>query len=452
HRTTVLWLPGLLVWLWPDRHKLDRRLVGGVLAGLLLPLTLYLYIPLRAPATPYLWVPLGPGETLALYENSLSGFLGFVMGKAFTGELLSPPAAWAQLPAAFDLIWRNAGGPGVLLAGIGIIWLIWRRRWRLLALTGLIFIAQVGFNLFYGIGDVYVLYVPVYLIMALWSAIGLAALASIVPRRSHRLVNAIPLIGLSLPVFLVITFLPLVDRSSDHKARRFWDNVLSQSLPQRAVLVSNDRDEIAPLIYIQQVEGQRTDLTGLFPLIVQQPGWLNVGQVTQRALDTGRPVFLDKPMPGLDVRFDMQPMGAIVRVTGSVQRLPGKPLGAVGDALTLLAVDVDPADLQPGRPVTVTLYWQPKRPLSKNYTSFVHLLDGHGEKIGQHDAPPGGVYYPTSLWQPGEVLRDRHPIALPDSLPTGPYSLRIGFYFGPDVTPLGKPLKLPWNIITHSSH
>jgi hypothetical protein len=78
----------------------------------------------------------------------------------------------------------------------------------------------------------------------------------------------------------------------------------------------------------------------------------------------------------------------------------------------------------------------------------VHLLDGAGEKIGQHDAPPGGVYYPTSLWQPGEILRDRHTINLPSSLPAGPYALRIGLYTGPDLALLGEPLVLLWSELT----
>ncbi|HEY66622.1 MAG TPA: hypothetical protein G4O02_18900, partial [Caldilineae bacterium] len=379
--------------------------------------------------------------------------LAFVMGRAFAGELLTPAQAWGQLPAALDLLWRNLSGPGLLLATIGAIWLIRQKRWQLLAPTGLILLAQMGFNLFYGIGDIYVLYVPVYLIAAVWAGIGLAALAAIATRWTRKAAPVIPALGLLLPILAIVTFFPLVDRSSDRRAREFWEAILREPLPERAILVSNDRDEIAPLIYLQHVERRRPDLTGVFPLLVQRPGWLNVGQVTESVLRTGRPVFLIKPMPGLDVRFDLQPMGAVVRVERVVTRPSGEPLGVIGDAMRLLAMEVRPPQPQPGSLLRITLYWEPLRVLDADYTSFVHLLDGAGEKIAQHDAPPGGVYYPTSLWQPGEVLRDRHEITLPEALPSGPYSLRIGFYRGPDVIPLGDPLLIPWSAVTpdHSS-
>ncbi len=463
HRTALLWLPGLLGWAWLRRSECPlpgRRQAGALLAGLLVPQLLYLYIPLRAPATLYLTVPLGPGQTLALYDRSLTGFLAFVMGRAFAGELLSPAQAWAQLPAAVDLIRSNLSLPGVILAALGLGWLAWRRCWSALALTGLTALAQLGFNLFYGIGDVYVLYIPVYLIAALWMGVGLTALATIISHlpsrngRSPSWAEAVPALGLWLPVFLITSSFPAMDRSLDDRARRFWDGILSQPLPEASVLVSNDRDEMVPLIYLQYVEGRRRDVTGLFPLMVTRQGWLNVGQVTQSALETGRPVFLIKPMPGLEVRFDLRPRGAVVEVVGGVTAPPGDALGTLGDALALQAVEVGSGfqasgdSLLPGQPLELTLYWRPLRALGADYTSFVHVLDGRGEKIAQHDAPPGGVYYPTSLWQPGEILRDRHVIHLPEALPAGPYALRIGLYTSPDLSPLGEPLRLPWDILT----
>ncbi len=448
HRTTLLWLPGILAWGWRGRASFRSLPYRWMLAGLVLPQLLYLYIPLRAPATPYLSVPLGPGETLALYDASPAGFLAFVLGQAFAGALRSPAQAWEQLPAAFTLLRENLGLAGLALALLGLVWLCKERRWRLIGLTGLLFLAQLVFNLFYGIGDVYVLYIPLYLVAALWAGVGLAALATLGARAHRRLAPVIPALGLIVPAMLVVHFAPLVDRSGDQRARALWETILQEPLPSASILVSNDRDEMVPLIYLQQVEGQRPDLTGLFPLMVRRPGWLNVGQVTQSALATGRPVFLIKPMPGLEVRFDLRSMGAVVRVAGAVEAPSTEPLGIFGDTLALLAVEVDPAEPQPGESLEVTLYWQPVRPIGADYTSFVHVLDGAGEKIAQHDAPPGGVYYPTSLWQPGEVLRDRHRVSLPGSLPAGPYALRIGLYRGPELTHLGEPLTVPWDLLT----
>lgn len=459
HRTAILWLPGLAAWAWLSsaprgwRWLPTKRLLA-LSAGLILPQLLYLYIPLRAAATPYLQVPLGAGESLALYDHSARGFVQFVLGRAFAGELLSPLQALAQAPAAFALIVRNLSGLGLALAAIGLAQLAHARARGSLALTTLIALSQLAFNLFYGIGDVYVLYAPIYLIAALWMGVGLAALSSGAARwlpRTPRLgALAPPALGMLLPIWMVLANLPAIDRSHDRRAIQFWEQILAEPLPERAILVSNDRDEMTPLFYLQHVDGRRPDLTGLFPLIVDRAGWQNVGQVTASALATGRPVFLVKPMPGLDARFDVQPRGAVVEVTGEVTTTPGAPWGDVGGAIVLEDVEIQPptVTLSAGQMVTVTLYWRPLQPLSANYTSFVHLLDGRDEKIAQHDAPPGGVYYPTSLWQPGELLRDRHPLVLPEVVPSGPYSLRIGLYAGPDLTPLGAPLLLAWEQVS----
>ena len=38
------------------------------------------------------------------------------------------------------------------------------------------------------------------------------------------------------------------------------------------MLISNDRDEMMPLWYMQQVEGRRPDLAGVFPLLLAGDG------------------------------------------------------------------------------------------------------------------------------------------------------------------------------------
>ena len=74
------------------------------------------------------------------------------------------------------------------------------------------------------------------------------------------------------------------------------------------------------------------------------------------------------------------------------------------------------------------MYWQPLRTLPANYTSFVQLLSPDGSKAAQSDHLVGGVFYPTSLWQPGETLLDRHTLDVPAGAPPGPYQLFVGMY------------------------
>ena len=76
----------------------------------------------------------------------------------------------------------------------------------------------------------------------------------------------------------------------------------------------------------------------------------------------------------------------------------------------------------------VTLYWLALRENGQDYKAFVHLLSADGGVIAQHDGDPVGGFTPTTRWRPGEIIADRHVIALPPDLPPGEYGLRAGMY------------------------
>lgn len=60
----------------------------------------------------------------------------------------------------------------------------------------------------------------------------------------------------------------------------------------------------------------------------------------------------------------------------------------------------------------VTLCWQSLAPLADDYHVFVHLYDASGTLLAAGDGPPMGGAFPTSLWQPGDVILDVHPLPL----------------------------------------
>jgi hypothetical protein len=76
----------------------------------------------------------------------------------------------------------------------------------------------------------------------------------------------------------------------------------------------------------------------------------------------------------------------------------------------------------------VTLYWFALRETATNYKAFVHLVNGEGAVVGQHDGDPGAGFTPTTRWMPGELVADRHRISLPPDLPAGVYALKAGLY------------------------
>ncbi len=99
-------------------------------------------------------------------------------------------------------------------------------------------------------------------------------------------------------------------------------------------------------------------------------------------------------------------------------------------ALTLLGYDLDPSSVsgQPSNELNLRLYWQSEAVLPTDYTTFVHLRNAAGETVAQKDQPPLNGAYPTSLWEPGEIISDSLTIPLPPDLPAGDYQLVVGLY------------------------
>jgi hypothetical protein len=472
HRTVWLLIPAIAVFAWltwrerPASRSLQARLkLGGVsLLLLLLPLLLYLYVPLRAPHTPYTIINLGENRQLVTYENSLQGFVNYVLGQMFSGEVGGWQQGLERLPLIWELLLAQFYGLfGIGLGIAGLARLLTTKRWPLALLTGLAYLAVVSFNAIYQIGDIFVFFIPSYIVFSLWLSLGVLTAAQgaaegvtnlrSLLRRSEaqgygRIIGVISalltyvvlILHLALPGALLSLNLPLVDRHDDFAARDAWQEILAEPLPVGAVLVSNDRDEIMPMWYYQYVEGRRSDLLGLFPRIVDDKNFDNIGGVVDAALDAGRQVFLAKPMPGLEIKYNMERQGAVVRVLESaIEKPPARPREIIlGDAVRLVGYDQSPHSLQPGGELRVTLYWQAQRRLRKVFASYVHLVDEAGNGVTQSDHVPGGVYYPTPLWRPGETLRDRHLLTLPADVPPGSYRLLVGMYEAESQEPLGQ--------------
>ncbi|MDH7487172.1 MAG: hypothetical protein QHJ81_12955 [Anaerolineae bacterium] len=104
------------------------------------------------------------------------------------------------------------------------------------------------------------------------------------------------------------------------------------------------------------------------------------------------------------------------------------PLQALfGDQAELVGAEF-PARARPGERLSVQLYWLALRQVGRNDKAFVHLTDAEGRVIAQHDGDPGGGFTPTSRWQPGELVEDRHYVDVPPDLPAGRYRLKAGLY------------------------
>jgi hypothetical protein len=192
---------------------------------------------------------------------------------------------------------------------------------------------------------------------------------------------------------------------------------------------------------LQAVEQRATDMTGLFPLIAPDARFADIGATLDTALIDGddQPVYLIKPMPGLEVRFALQPATPpLVEVLGPVAVLPTVTVNQPYGPLQLLGYDLALNDER----AELALYWQVNELLEENYIATAQLLGPDDSKIAQEDHAPGGDYYPTSLWKAGDHLIVRHLLPLTNTLPQE-VRLLVSFYRPADFTPLAPPLILP---------
>lgn len=106
----------------------------------------------------------------------------------------------------------------------------------------------------------------------------------------------------------------------------------------------------------------------------------------------------------------------------------GESITLIGTYATVDGWPVDlaqPVSLDQANNLTITLLWQTDVPLPDNYTVFAHLLDETGWMVAQHDGVPLFGTRPTTTWQPGEQLLDRHEIVLPGAAGMGSGNGRI---------------------------
>jgi hypothetical protein len=113
------------------------------------------------------------------------------------------------------------------------------------------------------------------------------------------------------------------------------------------------------------------------------------------------------------------------------------PLSAnLGDKVTFLGYDValpggagsaEPS-LHPGQSFSITIYLQARSVMDQSYSIFAHLINENEQIVAQQDLPAGGESFPTTLWQPGEVVSTTLSILVPQQASPGSLTAVVGLY------------------------
>ena len=258
HMTSALVLPAgvLFVALVDRRRLLDLRLLLKAAGLFLIGLTPYLYLPIRS----LMGAPMDPNR-----PDNLERFMYVVSGGNLRGGFFA--FGPAELPERFALYGRyvleNFGWASLTVGVVGLgAMIVWDRPTA--ALTGFLYVGWLVHAIENNIVDVYLYFIPTYLILALWVTRGATLLLEEAEalRGGARNAATVALCALLLlaPVWGVWETYGIVDESEDYRARATIENVV-EKVPNGATILHHR----TPLWYMVLVEERRRDLTLVDP-------------------------------------------------------------------------------------------------------------------------------------------------------------------------------------------
>ncbi len=127
--------------------------------------------------------------------------------------------------------------------------------------------------------------------------------------------------------------------------------------------------------------------------------------------------------------FSQEPFGKPLRIgplrvaAARASNASGEALATFGDGeLALLKADWQGPE--------VALQWRALAEPRASYTVFVHAVNRAGQVVAQQDSTPLRGSFPTTLWQPGDVIQEVYNLGV---APAAGLELEIGLYTQPDV-------------------
>ena len=265
HTSGILYAPAFtcLILFSPAWKKPCWKWVALMFPLFLTGLSLYAYLSIRAGAHPLLdYSQYYPKANLTTF----SGLWWYISGRAYS--FFAFGYSWSELPAQIvsfaGNLWRNNLGLGVILGLLGMITLS-RKNFSLFSGLSLFFLANAFFYINYRVMDKDTMFLPAYLIWAIFVAVGLQSSEEQLKTLFARfdLPTWRPAFGNVSMVILVLLAVSLnwhwVDMSDSTGYSDFAIAIFTAA-PQGAVILSPWSSAVV-MEYYQIVEGMRPDLT-----------------------------------------------------------------------------------------------------------------------------------------------------------------------------------------------
>lgn len=330
HVATVLAAPGC-VWFVLNaepRKALEARSLALAAAGLAAGLAAYLYLPLiyfTRPEFNYVGWFNAAGQFEPVNLATIEGLWWLVSGKVFADVMMAYTAPelvrevghfGAELVRAFMVIGIGPGLVGIVAA--------WRRSRALGGLFVLVFAISAGFYINYRVVDKDTMFLPAYLVWALWVGLGYqwlidwAGQPSPAVRRGggRGTVVALKAIMAGAVIFAVSWTWPLVDLSDDWSTRVRGEKVFELVRPN--ALVIGWWGTVPAVEYLQLIEGRRPDVLAINRFLIRPD---DLRELVEREVDR-RPVYLDEPLEGLSDSVKAAQVGPLFRLYRGAQPTP----------------------------------------------------------------------------------------------------------------------------------
>jgi len=381
----------------PAFLRTPRRWWRPILAGLLglLPL---LYFPLRARSG-------APGATPGL--ATLPGFVSHVLGLGFSGDFFAytAPGILAERLRVMGNVLTFQFSPWLLAgAGLGLALLLWRNR-PLAWLLGGSFTLHLLITATYRAPQTVEYMLPAYIPLAICLGVAVGWLLgpqisqiAQIGEQSVKSVKPVDKLYLVLAVGLLLTavwqtihhFPSYQTLSQSLYVREAMEPLLEEAPPDSIILA--DWHWATPLWYLQEVEGQRPDVTVeyVFPRTADYGAdWANriaaewgngraviathYDEIAYADLPTPEPsgdAFLFRQEPRLDLPPDFTPLDL-----------------TLGDSLHITGYNLNQTAVPIGQEAILTLAWQPVSHLQSPVSLFAHLVGADGRLVAQQDLP-----------------------------------------------------------------
>ena len=298
HLATSLLIPGALGYILlthPHRALAPRGILIAILGGLA-GLSIYLVLPLRYfsdPAFNYAGIFDAAGQFHPVNLASPSGLWWLVTGKSFAAQMFAYHGGelWKEIVWFAGHLTRAFFVVGIGPAFLGLVVLA-RQNWKLAGMLFLMFGFSAFFYVDYRVLDKESMFLPTYVIWAVWLGLGVQCLLDWVKQEAGA-ANLWPArfiqgaIGVSVLAALLVTG-PQVDLSDDWSTRIRGEAILEEVEPHALVL--GWWDTVPVVQYLQLVEGQRPDVQAINRFLITMD---DLTLLVKREI-VSRPVYINE--------------------------------------------------------------------------------------------------------------------------------------------------------------